>query len=85
MIDEEGKIEGGFNRFTMAAINPHTTQREGRTCKDCHATPKTVGLGTGTVWKEDGQWHLPGSLRTGYQTLKFRLMARNSSARREKS
>ncbi len=57
LIDEEGKIEGGFNRFTMAAINPHTTQREGRTCKDCHATPKTVGLGTGTVWKEDGQWH----------------------------
>jgi len=56
LVDEEGNIEGGFNRFTMAAINPHTIQAKGRTCKDCHASPKTVGLGEGTVVKKDGVW-----------------------------
>ena len=58
LIDEQGKSEaGGFTRFTMAAINPHTIQAKGRGCKDCHASPKTVGLGEGTVMKKDGQWH----------------------------
>ncbi len=57
LIDEQGKEEGGFARFTMAAINPHTIQAKGRDCKDCHASPKTIGLGEGTVQKKDGQWH----------------------------
>lgn len=57
LIDKEGNISGGFNRFTMAAINPHTTQTKGRTCKDCHSSPKTVGLGEGTVTKENGTWN----------------------------
>ena len=56
LIDEEGKSEGGFTRFTMAAINPHTIQAKGRECKDCHASPKTIGLGEGTVQKKDGKW-----------------------------
>lgn len=56
LIDEQGQSEGGFNRFTMAAINPHTIQAKGRTCKECHAEPKTVGLGEGKVTKQDGQW-----------------------------
>ncbi len=56
LIDEKGKIEGGFNRFTMAAINPHTTQARGRDCVDCHSSPKTLGLGEGTVLKKDGKW-----------------------------
>jgi hypothetical protein len=56
LIDEQGRHEGGFNRFTMAAINPHTIQAKGRGCKDCHASPKTIGLGEGTVTKEDGRW-----------------------------
>ena len=56
LIDEKGKIEGGFNRFTMAAINPHTTQTKGRDCADCHSSPKTLGLGEGTVLKKDGKW-----------------------------
>ena len=56
LIDKEGNVSGGFNRFTMAAINPHTTQAKGRTCKECHASPKTVGLGQGTVVKKDGKW-----------------------------
>ena len=56
LIDEKGKIEGGFNRFTMAAINPHTTQAKGRDCADCHSSSKTLGLGEGTVLKKDGKW-----------------------------
>jgi len=56
LIDEKGKEEGGFERFTMAAINPHTIQAKGRACRDCHASTKTVGLGTGTVVKKKGQW-----------------------------
>ncbi len=56
LIDEKGASDGGFNRFTMAAINPHTIQAKGRSCKDCHASPKTVGLGEGTVVKKGGGW-----------------------------
>jgi hypothetical protein len=56
LINKKGEISGGFNRFTMAAINPHTTQAKGRSCKDCHAEPKTVGLGEGTVTKKNGKW-----------------------------
>ena len=56
ILDEEGKPEKQFNRLTMAALSPHTTMKKGRTCEECHAFPKTVGLGEGTVWKEDGRW-----------------------------
>ena len=56
LLDKDGNIEGGFNRFTMAAINPHTTQAKGRSCADCHNSTKTVGLGEGTVVKKDGKW-----------------------------
>ncbi len=57
LIDKDGNVEGGFNRFTMAAINPHTTQAKGRSCADCHQSTKTVGLGEGTVSvDENGKW-----------------------------
>ena len=69
LIDEDGKIEGGFNRFTMAAINPHTTQAKGRTCEDCHTSPKTIGLGEGTVVKKGGKWQF-FPIDQGVDTLK---------------
>ena len=56
VIDKDGKPEKGFSRFTMAAINPHTIQAKGRSCEDCHTSPKTVGLGEGTVYKKGGVW-----------------------------
>lgn len=56
LVDEKGEVTDHFNSFTMAAINPHTTQAKGRSCKECHASPKTVGLGEGTVVKDKGQW-----------------------------
>ncbi len=68
LVDEEGNISGGFNRFTMAAINPHTTQAKGRSCADCHQSTKTVGLGEGTVSvDEDGKWQFT-SLDQGVDT-----------------
>jgi hypothetical protein len=69
LIDEDGKIEGGFNRFTMAAINPHTTQAKGRTCEECHTSPKTIGLGEGTVLKKEGKWQF-FPIDQGVDTLK---------------
>jgi hypothetical protein len=56
LVDQEGNVTGGFNRLTMAAINPHTIQAKGRSCADCHASSKTVGLGEGMVWKEEGEY-----------------------------
>lgn len=67
LVDEDGKETPGFNRFTMAAINPHTTQEGGRTCIDCHSSSKTVGLGEGTVYEKDGKLHFEGIDR-GVQT-----------------
>lgn len=69
LIDKDGKVEGGFNRFTMAAINPHTTQPQGRPCADCHASTKTVGLGQGTVTKKNGKWEFY-PVDQGVETLK---------------
>ncbi|MDP2106033.1 MAG: hypothetical protein Q8J76_08580, partial [Desulfobulbaceae bacterium] len=56
LLDKEGKEERSFYSFTMAAIDPHTTQKKGRSCASCHAAPKALGLGLGTVWQEEGRW-----------------------------
>ena len=77
LIDEQGNIEGGFNRFTMAAINPHTTQLKGRSCEDCHTSPKTIGLGEGTVVKKDGEWKFY-PVGQGVDTLKGRTVGFDS-------
>lgn len=55
VVNEKGQIEESFDRFTMAAINPHTTQAKGRECLDCHASTKTVGLGEGRIKQVDGE------------------------------
>jgi len=55
VVDGEGQLEKSFDRFTMAAINPHTTQKQGRSCEDCHSSTRTVGLGEGSLSINDGQ------------------------------
>lgn len=55
VVDEDGVVEEHFDRFTMAAITPHTTQEKGRQCNDCHASTKTVGLGEGRLAVADGR------------------------------
>lgn len=67
LIDEQGKPEKKFNSLTMAALNPHTTQKKGKSCEECHTKTKTMGLGEGTAWKENGQWFFQ-SIDQGVQT-----------------
>jgi hypothetical protein len=55
VVNDKGEVEESFDRFTMAAINPHTTQAKGRDCVDCHASTKTVGLGEGRLHMQDGE------------------------------
>ena len=57
LIDEKGEPDRQFNRLTMAAINPHTTQKQGKSCEECHTRTKVLGLGEGTAWKENGEWY----------------------------
>jgi len=43
-----------FKRL-FAPIEPHTTQKEGRSCKSCHNNPVALGYGEGTLeYKVDG-------------------------------
>jgi hypothetical protein len=37
----------GFSGLAQNPVQPHTISRESRTCEDCHASRKAVGLGTG--------------------------------------
>ncbi len=73
LINEEGKVDGGFNRLTMAAINPHTTQPRGRDCFDCHGSTKTVGLGEGRVSMEGDKFVFHG-LEKGVNTASGRTV-----------
>ncbi len=77
VVDGRGKIEQSFNRFTMAAINPHTTQAKGRKCIDCHASTRTVGLGLGTIVMENGKMVFVGVDR-GVDTNNGRTVAFDS-------
>jgi hypothetical protein len=63
VVTEVGKdqtVTKSFNSFTMAAINPHTTQAKGRSCADCHSSTKTVGLGEGRLFIKDGKLTFAG-------------------------
>lgn len=55
VVGEDGTIDQSFDRFTMAAISPHTTQAKGRDCLDCHGSTKSVGLGEGRISFRDGE------------------------------
>ncbi len=54
--DKNGELSSSFYSFTMAAIDPHTTQTKARKCGACHMSPKTLGLGQGSVWLDKGKW-----------------------------
>jgi len=75
LVDQQGALEDSFNRFTMAAINPHTTQKSGRTCNDCHGSTKTVGLGEGSLSIKNGEVYFSplnkGVMTAAGQTVGF--------------
>ncbi len=43
-------------------MDPHTTQKRGRSCKECHTDPRALGLGRGTLWLKDGTWQFRSAL-----------------------
>ncbi|EDZ61937.1 hypothetical protein SMGD1_0824 [Sulfurimonas gotlandica GD1] len=43
----EGAGEEGQNAIDMAPIQPHTIQKESRSCESCHTSDKALGLGIG--------------------------------------
>lgn len=57
LLDKNGDPQRQFNHLTMAALSPHTTRKKARTCADCHTEPKTIGLGEGTLWLQNGKLH----------------------------
>jgi len=43
----EGAGKEGQNAIDMAPVQPHTIQKEARSCESCHASAKALGLGIG--------------------------------------
>ncbi len=43
----EGAGEEGQNAIDMAPVQPHTIQKEARSCESCHTSAKALGLGVG--------------------------------------
>jgi cytochrome c553 len=52
-----------------AALDPHSTRRESRTCASCHASSWAIGAGRGAVVRRDGAWRIapdrPGGTSSG--------------------
>jgi len=54
IYDKKGNItDGGFHSMAYAAWDPHTTQKQSRTCKDCHINPQSLGIGAGSLYIKD--------------------------------
>ncbi|QOY51634.1 multiheme c-type cytochrome [Candidatus Sulfurimonas baltica] len=43
----EGAEDDGQNAIDMSPVQPHTIQKEARTCESCHSSDKALGLGIG--------------------------------------
>ncbi len=55
-LSPEGKVEREFRRITWSHMYPHGTGKA-RTCRDCHQSAKTVGLGYGSLtYLGKGKW-----------------------------
>ncbi len=56
-FDDRGHYlpERSIRTLTMSAFDPHTTGAASRTCLDCHANPKTIGLGEGILNRKGGR------------------------------
>ena len=56
ILSQEGELKEEFRRLTWSFMDPHATSKS-RTCKDCHTSPKTLGLGYGTLsYQGKGNW-----------------------------
>lgn len=73
IFDESGSYrpERGFTILSMTAFDPHSTQTSSRSCLDCHAAPKALGLGEGRLsWRPEGLDFKPtyDAKRSGFGT-----------------
>ena len=52
-FDSSGNLikKRSFINLNLSAFDPHTTRKTSRTCLDCHADPKTLGLGEGILYQ----------------------------------
>lgn len=50
-------------RFTVSKMDPHTTQKKGRSCKECHLDSRSLGLGTGSLQIRDSQWDFTPAMK----------------------
>ncbi|MBI5488342.1 MAG: hypothetical protein HY905_13495 [Deltaproteobacteria bacterium] len=48
-VDAAGTGRAALERRLFAALDPHATRRESRSCASCHAEPVALGLGSGTL------------------------------------
>ena len=55
LLDKKGEPKKYFESITWAHIEPHSTQKKGRSCKSCHQNPKALGLGYGQIILNHGQ------------------------------
>ena len=56
-LDDAGQFikTESFTNLNLSAFDPHTTRGKSRTCIDCHADPKTIGLGEGILYQHKGK------------------------------
>ena len=54
VFDAQGDYlpDKGFSILSMTSFDPHTTQTDSRSCLDCHADPKAMGLGEGRLTRQ---------------------------------
>ena len=63
LLSRDGKVEKEFSRITWSFMDPHATGKA-RGCKDCHTSPKTLGLGYGNlVYLGGGKWRFVSAER----------------------
>ncbi len=53
-VYDKNITDNGFHSMAYAAWDPHTTQKQSRTCVDCHFNPQTLGLGAGILDLKEG-------------------------------
>ncbi len=56
------RLSDGTYGLAMNPIQPHTLRPQARTCEDCHANPKALGLGTGLYLASRNGLDLPFGL-----------------------
>lgn len=44
-------------------MDPHTTQKKGRTCEECHLNSRSLGLGTGSLQLQNGKWDFTPAMK----------------------